>query len=329
MTADTMVRVSAGTAAALGLSRVRVAAWPTTAYLMIGEQCANNCAFCAQARVSQAQTGLLSRVSWPQFPLSQVEEALATEGGQRLRRVCLQVVGEPGVARRLPRLVAAMAFTGRAVSLSLHPSQLGTIPALLEAGADRVAVPLDAATPGLYHAVKGGDLEAGLTALEEAARRFPGRITTHFIAGLGETEEDLARLWLRLQGWGVTAGLFAFTPVRGTRLAGRLSPPLDYYRRVQLLRWLIAVREVAADQLGFTDGRLAVLRGWGPGEAGRQALRAALDGGEAFRTSGCRDCNRPYYNERPGQVPYNYPVPLAPEEAEEAFQLAAGGIAFE
>ena len=33
------------------------------------------------------------------------------------------------------------------------------------------------------------------------------------------------------------------------------------------------------------------------------ALATLLGNGDAFRTSGCPDCNRPYYNERPGQAP--------------------------
>ena len=45
------VGVSAGTAAVLGLHRLRQADAPTTAYLMVGGRCMYNCLFCAQARV--------------------------------------------------------------------------------------------------------------------------------------------------------------------------------------------------------------------------------------------------------------------------------------
>jgi len=40
--------------------------------------------------------------------------------------------------------------------------------------------------------------------------------------------------------------------------------------------------------------------------------------GEPFQTCGCPDCNRPFYNERPGGVMYNYPRPLTPVEARRA-----------
>jgi biotin synthase len=42
--------------------------------------------------------------------------------------------------------------------------------------------------------------------------------------------------------------------------------------------------------------------------------------GESFQTSGCPDCNRPYYNEQPGSIPYNYPRPLTAKEAIQAVQ---------
>jgi biotin synthase len=47
-------------------------------------------------------------------------------------------------------------------------------------------------------------------------------------------------------------------------------------------------------------------------------LNDILQDGAAFQTSGCQGCNRPYYNERPGGVMYNYARPLSPEEAQAA-----------
>jgi len=50
----------------------------------------SQCAFCAQARSSKTSEALLSRVSWPEFPVEQVIEALA-KGNSVLQRVCIQV----------------------------------------------------------------------------------------------------------------------------------------------------------------------------------------------------------------------------------------------
>ena len=43
--------------------------------------------------------------------------------------------------------------------------------------------------------------------------------------------------------------------------------------------------------------------------------------GQAFQTSGCPGCNRPYYNERPGRTMFNYPRPLTPEESLQIWRL--------
>jgi biotin synthase len=46
-------------------------------------------------------------------------------------------------------------------------------------------------------------------------------------------------------------------------------------------------------------------------------LKQTVLSGEAFRTSGCPDCNRPYYNESPGGLIYNFPRKLLNEEIED------------
>jgi biotin synthase len=43
-------------------------------------------------------------------------------------------------------------------------------------------------------------------------------------------------------------------------------------------------------------------------------LLKVVKSGEPFRTSGCPGCNRPYYNERPGGIIYNYSKELAENE---------------
>jgi biotin synthase len=48
-----------------------------------------------------------------------------------------------------------------------------------------------------------------------------------------------------------------------------------------------------------------------------QTLKHLIESGEPFRTSGCPDCNRPYYNEKPSGPLYNYPRKLEQEEIEE------------
>jgi biotin synthase-related radical SAM superfamily protein len=106
-------------------------------------------------------------------------------------------------------------------------------------------------------------------------------------------------------------GLFAFTPVRGTAMQDIPPPPLDVYRRTQVARYLICGHLArAADFIFSSEGRLISFN--------LLPLREHLADGRAFRTSGCPDCNRPFYNERPGGVMYNYPRLLTPTEVERA-----------
>jgi len=311
----TPIRVSLGTAIALGLAEARAEVLPTTAYLMVGERCVHDCAFCAQARTSTARTDALSRVTWPSFAETVVLDALAPAvASGRIRRVCFQATVGPGIIAEVVRLAGMVrAIAEVPVSTSARPESLADLDALLTAGVERVGLSLDAASPAVYRAVKGGDLEAAWDLLATASRRYPGRIATHLIVGLGESEQEMVSAIRRAHDLGVTVGLFAFTPVRGTALEHRSPPDLAHYRRMQAARHLIVA---GACHLGCDGHRFdgaGRLVSFGPGE---DELRGLLADGTAFRTSGCPDCNRPYYNERPGGVIYNYARPLTEEEIE-------------
>jgi biotin synthase len=122
--------------------------------------------------------------------------------------------------------------------------------------------------------------------IEKASLRLPGKICTHLIAGLGETKKQITALLERLYAKGVTVGLFAFTPVKGTMLENKDPPDIKYYRSLQAAHYRIKNK---------TD----------------------KTGPSAYETSGCEGCNRPFYNERPGGIMYNYPRPLTQEEYNE------------
>ena len=111
--------------------------------------------------------------------------------------------------------------------------------ALYAVGVDRIGFGLDAACERVYRECKGGGWSRVLAAIEAVARQYPGRASVHLIVGLGETEREMVERVLWAQTLGLDVGLFAFTPVRGTAFAERLSPPLAVYRRMQAARWLI------------------------------------------------------------------------------------------
>jgi biotin synthase len=321
--ADECWRVSSGSAAVLNLQHLKMDVAPTTLYMMLGERCDRDCAFCAQARTSQAPQSALSRVSWPAFPVAQIlDAAVAAYDSERIGRACFQVTASRGtfeVARRaVARLRAASAVP---ICVSIAVRSVEQVRALLQAGADRVTLALDAATPPVYTAAKHGSWRRAYTLLEQSALAFPGRIGTHLIVGLGETEREMVEAIQRLADLGVSIGLFAFTPIAHTAWAQRQPPELGHYRRIQGALWLITRQHTAVSRMTFAaDGRLADL------DIAPGLLSELLADGDAFRTPGCSACNRPYYNERPGGTMYNYPRPLTASEAAVAASLVCDTI---
>lgn len=300
------VRASAGTAGVLGLATTAGAVPPTTAYFLLGSGCQRDCGFCAQARSSRARAGLLSRVTWPEVDPGQARQALAASA---VERICLQLTDSPqaqAMAREFLRPGAPFPVCVSATGLGGEE-----VRELLAGGAERVSLPLDAATPQLYQTVKGNPgWEKTRALLGRLAQEHPGRMGTHLVVGLGETEEEMLRAIGSLLDDGITVALFAFTPIAGTRMAGWPRPSLAVYRRVQVGHFILQQRAATVRDLYFEAGKLASVG------LDRESLRQLLADGTAFRTSGCPGCNRPYYNERPGQAPYNYPRPLLPAEVE-------------
>jgi len=312
---ESVVGVSAGTAGVVGLRPIRQADAPTTAYLMVGDRCSHDCAFCTQARHSAARAHFLSRVAWPPFPLEDTLQAIQRSFVQGdIVRCCLQVTAAPGCLPRALALLQQLHLRSPIpVCVSITVLDLAAVQALLEGGADRVTLALDAACERVYRGAKGDDWSRRLALLRSAAALFPGHIGTHLIAGLGETQQEMVTILEDVVDRQVSVGLFSFTPVSGTRWADRPPPALASYRRIQAARYLLVTGACRATVMRFSPAGQIISLGLPPAR-----LRELLDDGRAFQTAGCPGCNRPYYNERPGKAMYNYPRPLGAAEIEAA-----------
>jgi biotin synthase len=277
-----------------------------------------DCAFCAQARSSSASDLALSRVSWPLFPLADVCERLAD--AQRtgvVQRCCLQVTAGTGYFPKALETVSRLRHsTSLPLSVAIYLSTLDQVDALFALGVDRIGLGLDAASERVFRQVKGAHWLSMVSLVEAAAHRYPWRISVHLVVGLGETEREMVERMLWARRLGAWVSLFAFTPVRGTALAQRPPPALDVYRRLQAARWMIFARRAGPDDFSFGEG--GVLCDLALPERGAFGLDSNPIDGQAFCTSGCPGCNRPFYNERPGGPMYNYARPLSPEEVERA-----------
>ena len=314
------LRISIGSAIVLGLLDGRLDAAPTTIYLMTHKvgKCTANCSFCPQAQSSSSKTELLSRVSWPTFPTNRILEKLKnTAEYGKIPRICIQALNYSNVLAHLIALVTAIKqHTTIPISVSCQPSNREYIHRLAEIGVERIGIALDAATKKLFREVKGEGVGGPYTwknqfkRLSEAVEIFGrGKVSTHLIIGLGETEKEAVRLIQRCMNMDVYPALFAFTPVRGTVLDKKTQPPIESYRRIQLARHLIVNGESRYKHMRFDS--TGYLKDFG---VGKERLAWILETGKMFLTSGCPNCNRPFYNERPSGPIYNYPRKIKQEE---------------
>jgi len=316
------IRVSTGTAIILELLKGKLDAEPTTAYLMTYKEgkCTANCGFCPQARGSKSNIEQLSRVSWPTFPTLNVLSGLGIMARQgKIKRVCIQALNYSIVFVHLEALVKEIKKQAAIpVSVSCQPLKAVNIELLAEAGVDRLGIALDAATEALFDKVKGKSAggsygwENQFSLLNQAIAVFgKGNVSTHLIVGLGETEKEAAQTIQKCVDMSVLPALFAFTPIRGTRLESNSPPPLESYRRVQISRFLMVKGLVRYEDMVFDDEGKITSFG-----VASQRLKQIIADGTPFLTSGCPNCNRPFYNEKPSGPIYNYPRKTSQEEIE-------------
>ena len=320
------IRVSSGTAIVLGLLEGKLDAAPTTAYLMTYKKgkCSANCGFCPQARSSQSKAELLSRVSWPAFSISSVIGQIgnAFRAGT-IKRVCIQTLNYPKVFEEICAFVKLLkSHVQVPVSVSCQPLDSQDMWNLNRAGVDRIGIAVDAATEKLFNEVKGEAAggsykwENEFVLLRMAIGIFgEGNVSTHLIVGLGETEKEAVSLLQTCVNMGVTPGLFAFTPIHGTAFAGRPQPQLEVYRRVQLARYLIVNALTRFENITFNLSGEMVNFG-----VTNDSLVQIVESGKPFLTSGCPECNRPFYNEKPSGPIYNFPRKISASETAEIKQ---------
>jgi biotin synthase-related radical SAM superfamily protein len=314
------VRLSSGSAAALKLREERLDTKPSTIYMMTysSQKCTANCSYCPQARESRSSTSMLSRVSWPVFHTNDVLEAIGkSSGNAQMKRICIQTLNYPGALLDVISIVRTIRDACELpISVSCQPFDVQDIQQLAAAGVQRLGIPLDGATESIFDKVKGLQVggpyrwEREVKLLEQAVVLFGnGNVSTHLIFGLGENEQEMIRIIQDCTDMSVLPALFAFTPIKGTKMENVPQPSIQEYRRIQIARFLIWHKLSRCDRMQFDDrGRLT---DFGVTDV---LLSRIVEDGEVFLTSGCPDCNRPYYNERPSGPFYNYPRRLKTQD---------------
>lgn len=299
-----------GTLGVLGLELIDMDTPPTTAYLQIytEKRCEANCLFCAQAKGSSAELTHIARGMYMPAELGLVVGRLgmAYERGY-IARACIQTALYNNWWEDTVHLIRSIREESHIpISLSVFPLRDEGYEELKKIGVNEIVIPLDACTPELFERIKGKGAgspyswDTHMDGIKRASRIF-GKVGTHLMLGLGESDEDAVRIISELWQNNVNPALFSYTYIPGAQLiVSENHAGMKHYRTVQLARYLIVKGVASFNDMRFDNG---VLYDFG---VSRDVMLSAIEKGEAFRTSGCPDCNRPMANEEFSKI-YNFP----------------------
>ena len=290
------------------------------------EGCRAQCAYCGLSarRGGSDQGQSFIRVRWPEHPLDDIIERVSSRT-DAVKRICISMVTRRrAVADTLTVCNRLRSSFDIPVSLLVTPTILsdGDLERFKAAGADKIGIAVDLATPPLFERYRGRGVR-GPHQWDVYWRWFrwavdvfgQGQAGVHLMVGMGETEQEMCATIQRARDLGGRTHLFSFFPEPGSLLAGHPRPSIVHYRHIQLARFLIDQGLATAGQFSFDlRGRIV---DFGLPEADRDRI---IDSGEPFRTSGCAGydghvaCNRPFANSRPGAHLRNYPFAPAAED---------------
>ncbi|SHH37157.1 radical SAM protein [Thermosipho atlanticus] len=280
-----ILRASYGTLGLLGLTKSKIRM--DTAYFMLDGKCVFDCHFCSHARSSVAHNKFLSRIIWKEIRMEDLKKL------SNAKRVCIQVVSYPGYKEDLIEVLRHL--KNHKVSVSVRALTFDEVKMYFDIGVDSVGLAVDIVNRKLFKMIRGGNYDKVLELIEKSSSKFPGKITTHVIVGLGETDKELINFFYYTKKLNVNVALFAFTPIKGTKLEKFPPPSRGRYRRIQLARFLIFEKNIEPEKFIFDNQGML-----------KEIEVGYFEGvGKAFLTSGCSFCTRPYYNEKPGEEPFN------------------------
>ena len=323
-------KMSRATAISLGLVRQRMyrGAVNRCVNLLVHypEGCSANCAYCglARKRPGTYQEKSFIHVDWPIYSMKQIVAAINTAPGY-VKRTCISMITNGKCRKHTLEMTRLLnKETSLPISLLISPTLLKKqdLKAMKEAGAGKIGVALDLATPDLFEKYRGKGVagphqwDKYWEVLESGLEIFgTPHVGAHLMVGMGETEEEMTSMMERLFHMGVMNHLFAFFAEEGSRLGNRPQPSWPSYLRIQLARYLIEEGIASTRRMTFDDrGRILDFG------VDQERLKSIINQGTPFMTTGCLDadgqvaCNRPFGNCLPDDRQWNYPYPPNQEE---------------
>lgn len=263
-----LVRASYGTLVKMGVMKGKMEVEPRTAYLL---QYSNNGCMgsCSFCAQSMHNSAEKDRLSRITWP--PVELGSIVDRLHIFDRICLQTIIKPGFEEEILSILDELSNCGKSISLATTPVPTYFLKKVMEKRVDFLGIGLDASSENVFKLVrKPFSWDTYMKFIEDSVNIFgKGRVYIHLIYGIGEKIEDMMRIMKKLKSMGAEIALFSFTPSEDGKF-----PDVHGYRIIQIYRHLLS---------------------------GGNELK------DAFLTSGCPGCNRPFYNERPGGPIYNYP----------------------
>jgi biotin synthase len=314
------IRVSIGSASVLGIYGGHFNDPPTTCYLMTYKEgrCIANCGFCPQARDAESSLEFLSRVTWPVYEFKDVLTKLKyLPPKRRFKRICIQTLNYNKNFEDISYIITQIKKESNIpISIAIPPFSEEKLKELKRIGVERAGIALDASTEEIFNEIKGSlakgpyRWESHFQTLKSALKIFSeGKVSTHLIIGLGETSKEVIELIKYLYDMRITVGLFSFTPIKGTRLENISPPDLSKFRKIQLALYLITEENRSLNDITFNlKGDIVKIN------LNKPELLRIIQETDAFMTTGCPGCNRPYYTSRPSGPIYNFPRRLTQEE---------------
>jgi biotin synthase len=288
--------------------------------------CLARCAYCGLSSRRPGAYGEKSfiRVTWPTYALTEIA-ARMQDRQDKIKRICISMVTRKRAKADTEFVCEQLrSAVDIPISLLISPTVLkrSDLVDFKAAGADKIGVAVDLATPLLFDRYRGKGVRGPhqwdryWACLAQALDIFgDGNAGAHFMVGMGETEQEMSAAIQRARDMGGFTHLFSFFPEPGSAMTHQSPPPMDQYRRIQLARYLIDKDMATADEFQYETNGKIVDFGLEP-----EALDRVIQTGEPFRTSGCEGvdgevaCNRPYANSRPGPHIRNYPFPPDEED---------------
>lgn len=320
------VRISAASAMALRLQSGRFTRdfefGGINLLLNYDNGCLSDCAYCglARTRPGDYEDKSFIRVDWPLFDTHSVVERMARYEN-KMTRLCISMVTHSSAYADTVEITRRIrSSVNTPLSILVAPPTLNRERLLhfKNLGVDMIGVGLDAVSEQVFFDRRTNVPNGGLKwsnywdVINHSRDIFgPWKVNIHTVVGLGETDRDLVDMFYDLDSRQILAYLFCFNPEPDSRMANHPKSPIRRWRRIQLVKHLIAEAKLPRQAIHFDpEGQIAKLDV--PGSEIDHFL-SSPQGGIPFMTDGCPGengepgCTRPYGSYRPAEQYRDFP----------------------